>query len=63
VDGLRVRLHDQSGRVVFEETSDGPQLATDGLAALPNGVYIGVFELLISGDWVSAGRGPIAVLN
>jgi hypothetical protein len=40
-----------------------PQLNTNGVSALPNGVYLGVFELLIAGRWTRAGIGPIAILD
>jgi hypothetical protein len=63
VDGIRVRLYDQSGRVVFAEASDAPLFETDRVSALPNGVYLGVFELLVEGQWVRVGTGLIAVLN
>jgi parallel beta-helix repeat protein len=55
VEGMRVRIFDQAGRMVFEDESAGNELTwhTENLAGeyLANGVYLYQVEVKIAGQW------------
>ncbi len=67
VEGVRVRVHDLSGRVVWQDEAEGGRLwwnlADRSGKPVANGVYLYVAEVKVAGRWTSVGLQKLLVLR
>ncbi len=67
VEGVRVRVYDLSGRLVWQDEGEGGQLrwnlADRSGRPVANGVYLYVAEVNVAGHWTSTGVQRLLVLR
>ncbi len=55
IEGVRIRVHDISGRLVWQDEADGQPVA--------NGIYLYVAEAKVAGHWIGAGVQKLLILR
>ncbi len=67
VEAIRVRVHDLSGRLVYEDESVGATLSWDTMgstgAPVASGVYLYTAEAKLDGQWVRAAAARLVILR
>jgi len=67
VETIQVRVHDLSGRLVYEDESAGATLSWDTVgptgAPVASGVYLYTAEAKLDGQWLSAGADRLLILR